>query len=71
MLQIFSIIQIVTAILLIILILLQSQGSGLGEIFGGDGNVFRKKRGAEKILFQVTIITAILFFGASLAHTLV
>lgn len=69
--QLFSIIQIITAILLIILILLQNQGSGLGEVFGGDGNVFRKKRGIEKLLFQFTIITAILFFGVSLARTLV
>lgn len=71
MTQLFSIIQVISAILLIVLILLQKQGSGLGELFGGDGNVFRKKRGIEKIMYQTTIITSIVFFGVSLARTII
>lgn len=68
---VFSIVQAVLAVLLIIGILLQARGAGLGAAFGGEGNVYRTKRGVEKRLFQITIILAILFFGVSLAHTLI
>ena len=66
-----SIAQLILAILLILSILLQARGSGLGSAFGGEGNVYRTKRGAEKRLFQTTIILTILFFGVSLAHALI
>lgn len=60
--------QLVTAILLIIVILLQSRGSGLSGVFGGSGNVFMTKRGFEKKLFVATIILSIIFFIISLAN---
>jgi preprotein translocase subunit SecG len=60
--------QLVIAIILIIVILLQSKGSGLSGVFGGSGNVFMTKRGFEKKLFIATIILAILFFAVSLAN---
>jgi preprotein translocase subunit SecG len=63
-----NITQIVLAILLVISIVLQARGSGLGAIFGGEGNVYRTKRGIEKILFTSTIVIAILFFAAALAN---
>lgn len=66
-----SIIQLVTAILLTIAILLQQRGTGLSGTFGGDGNVYRTKRGVEKILFFATIFLAIIFFATSLARLLV
>lgn len=65
-----TIIQVILAILLTGAILLQAQGVGLGAGFGGDGNVYRTKRGVEKKLYQATIIIAILFFGISLANAL-
>lgn len=55
-------IQILLSVLLIGAILLQQRGSGLGSAFGGDSNVFRTKRGVEKILFYATIGIAVLFF---------
>lgn len=58
------------AALLVAAILLQSRGSGLGSAFGGEGNVYRTKRGVEKRLFQATVVLAILFFGVSLASAL-
>lgn len=68
---ILSISQMVLAVLLIACILLQARGTGLGASFGGEGNVYRTKRGVEKRLFQATIVIAILFFGVSLANVLV
>ena len=62
--KILNIIQIVIAGLLIIAILLQQRGTGLSGAFGGEGGVYFKKRGAEKIIFIATIILAVLFISA-------
>ncbi len=60
--------QIVLSVLLIISILLQVRGSGLGSIFGSAGGEFyRSKRGIEKLLYRGTIILGILFVSNSLA----
>jgi preprotein translocase subunit SecG len=67
---ILNIAQIVLAALLMACILLQARGSGLGAAFGGEGNVYRTKRGIEKRLFQATIVVAILFFGVALANVI-
>lgn len=66
-----DIIQITSAILLIIVILIQNKGAGLGAAFGGgEGNVARTKRGAEKGLFITTIILSIIFLGTALINFL-
>lgn len=61
-----NIIEIVLSLLLVGLILLQAKGTGLGSTFGGDISFYGTKRGAEKILFIATIITAVLFLATSL-----
>ena len=55
--------QIILSIFLVASILLQQTGNDLGGAFGGGDNFSGKhtRRGAEKILFNVTIILAILF----------
>ena len=53
--------EIVLAIALILAILLQVRGGGLGGIFGQADTVYRTKRGVEKTLFQLTIVLAVLF----------
>ena len=53
--------QIVLAIALILIILLQVRGGGLGGIFGQPDTVYRTKRGVEKTMFQLTIVLAVLF----------
>ncbi|MFA6131002.1 MAG: preprotein translocase subunit SecG [Patescibacteria group bacterium] len=68
--MILNIFQCLLSALLVAAILLQARGSGLGAAFGGEGNVFRTKRGIEKKLHMATIILAILFFGISLANVL-
>jgi len=63
----FKIVQLIIAILLIVAILMQNRGTGLGNVFGGGSSVYLTKRGLEKKLFIATIILAILFGLASLA----
>jgi len=58
---------IAVAVLLMTCILLQSRGTGLGSTFGGEGNIYRTKRGLEKILFHGTILLSVVFFGLALA----
>ncbi|MFZ2189168.1 MAG: preprotein translocase subunit SecG [Candidatus Magasanikiibacteriota bacterium] len=69
--KILDIAQVVLAILLIIVILLQQRGSGLGSAFGGSSNVYSTKRGVDKILFNATIVILVVFFLVSLANLLV
>lgn len=59
--NIFQIITIVSAVLMTILILLQTRGASLGAGFGGSGELFTARRGVDKTMHQVTIILAILF----------
>ena len=61
-----SVIQIVLSVALILAILLQVQGGGLGGIFGQADTVFRTKRGIEKTLFQLTIVLVVLFIIVSI-----
>ena len=56
-----SVAQIVLSVALILVILLQVRGGGLGGIFGQPDTVYRTKRGVEKTLFQLTIALIVLF----------
>ncbi len=62
--NVISVIQLISAFLLIVSVLLQSRSSGLGGIFGGGGEFYRTKRGAEKFLFYLSIGSAVVFFGS-------
>jgi len=55
---------IVVSIALIIAVILQSRGAGLGGLGGGDmsGGGYHSRRGIEKLLFNVTIGLSIVFF---------
>ena len=61
----FNVAQIVLAVALIAVILLQVRGGGLGGIFGQPDSVYRTKRGVEKTLFQLTIALVVLFIVLS------
>ncbi|MBI2601351.1 preprotein translocase subunit SecG [Candidatus Daviesbacteria bacterium] len=56
-----NIIQIVVGILLILVVIIQQKGAGLGSAFGGDFSLYRTKRGAEKLLFYITIGLSVVF----------
>ncbi|HCJ45687.1 MAG TPA: preprotein translocase subunit SecG, partial [Candidatus Moranbacteria bacterium] len=60
--RILLIVQAIVALLLIVSILLQHRGSGLGSTFGGDFGGYYTKRGMEKFLVYATVILAIIFF---------
>lgn len=57
----FNVLILVSAVTMIVSILLQQRGSGLGAAFGGDSGLYRSRRGVEKILFQFTIVAAMVF----------
>ncbi|MBU1167012.1 preprotein translocase subunit SecG [Patescibacteria group bacterium] len=71
--KILTIIQLVVAVLMTVVILVQNKGVGLSQTFGGggDGNLYQTKRGAEKILFRATIVLVVLFLGLSVANLFV
>ncbi len=58
--------QILVAVALIVVIIFQVKGGGLGGIFGQPDSVYRTRRGVEKTLFQMTIALAVLFVVLSI-----
>ena len=54
---------IIVSVTLILSVILQSKGAGLGGLTGSDtGSVFTARRGIERTLFWVTIGLSVLFF---------
>jgi preprotein translocase subunit SecG len=63
---------IITSIALILSVILQSKGAGLGGLTGGDaGGIFTARRGIEKVLFRVTIVLSVIFFALAITATLI
>ena len=63
MTQYFDIALIITSIALVVSVILQSKGVGLGGLTGQDaGGIYTARRGIEKILFWVTIVLSVVFF---------
>jgi preprotein translocase subunit SecG len=59
----FDIALIITSIALIVSVILQNKGVGLGGLTGGDtGGVFTQRRGIERTLFWITVGLSVLFF---------
>jgi preprotein translocase subunit SecG len=56
-----NVIQIIISVTLIFVILLQARGSGFGGALGGSSSFYRTRRGAEKTLFQLTIVLVVIF----------
>lgn len=67
--NIYAVAQIVIGILLALSILVQHRASGLSATFGGSGATqVIQRRGAEKLIYQASIVLSILFFGLSLVR---
>jgi len=60
--------QIIVSIAIIASVLLQSQGTGLGAVWGGGGESYHTKRGVEKILLYFTVVCIVLFAVLSIAN---
>lgn len=68
MAQTLQIIQIASSLLLVALVLLQKASADTGSTLGGDGSSFlQTRRGAERFLFILTIVVAVVFVGANVA----
>lgn len=64
-----QLVQLAISVFLIITILMQQRGAGLGGVFGGqDTGSYSTRRGIEEILFYTAIILSILFFASALAQ---
>ena len=64
--SIYNYITIVSAVLLVILILIQTRGATLGAGLGGGGEVNTVRRGSDKSLHQFTIVIAFIFAASIL-----
>lgn len=60
------ILQAVVSVVLVIVILMQNRGEGLGAIGGDFGGSYHTKRGFEKFLTRSTVVLAVLFVGIAL-----
>jgi preprotein translocase subunit SecG len=59
---------IIVAVGVILSVILQSKGAGLGGLTGADASsVFTARRGIERVLFWVTIVLSFLFFALAIA----
>lgn len=59
--SIFNYITVGSAILMTILILMQTRGASLGAGFGGSAEINTVRRGSDKTIFQMTIVVAVVF----------
>lgn len=59
--NVYNIVSIISGVLMIFSVLIQSRGQSLGASFGGDSGFYRSKRGAELVIFNATIIFAVVF----------
>ena len=69
--QVIFLTQIILSALLVVTILVQQKGTGLGGTFGGEMAFYRTKRGAEKLTFYVTILLTFLFIISSIVGLVV
>jgi preprotein translocase subunit SecG len=64
MIKFLDIALIITSVGLILGVILQSKGAGMGGLTGADtGGVYTARRGIERILFWVTVALSVIFFG--------
>ena len=55
---------IIISVLLILSVIIQSKGAGLGGLTGADtGSIFTARRGVERTLFWITIVLSVIFFA--------
>jgi protein translocase SecG subunit len=65
--NILTFVLIAVDVLLVVTVLMQQREGGLSSVFGGEGNVYRSRRGLAKGMHYATITLAVLFVGLSVA----
>jgi preprotein translocase subunit SecG len=65
-----NVIQIIVSVTLIVVILIQVKGEGMGGVFGGGAGVARTRRGLERTLFNATIVLSAIFLLISFLSAL-
>ena len=66
-----NIAQILISLLLIVLILMQTRGTGFAAGYSADTSIFRTRRGLERTIFQLTIGVSVLFLVVSIMSVVV
>lgn len=59
--SVYNYVTIISVLLLVLLVLVQTRGASLGAGLGSAGEINTVRRGTEKTIYQITIITGIIF----------
>lgn len=62
---------IILSVIIVIFILIQGKGAGLGSAWGGGGEMFQTRRGIEKVTLRLTVILIVVFFVISIFNLFV
>lgn len=65
------ILNIIFSVLIVIFILIQGRGAGLGSAWGGGGEMFQTRRGMEKVILWLTTVFIVIFLAVSLINLFV
>ncbi|MBI2623175.1 MAG: preprotein translocase subunit SecG [Candidatus Liptonbacteria bacterium] len=68
--KLISLIQVLVAVAIVALILLQERSSGFSALMGGEGSVYQTRRGVEKGAFYATIVLCVAFIGLAVYQLL-
>ena len=60
-LSIYNYVSIASMLFMVLLILVQTRGASLGAGLGSSGEVNTERRGTDKTIYQLTIVTAVIF----------
>lgn len=63
-------VSLISAVLAMLLILLQQRGASLGAGFGASGELYITRRGLEKSLFNATVVLVVMFVASILGMLL-
>ena len=66
--SIFLIINIILSAIIVVLILIQGKGAGLGSAWGGGGELYQTRRGLEKFTFRLTVVLVVVFLIMSVVN---
>ena len=70
-LSIYNYVTIASMLIMTLLVLIQTRGASLGAGIGSSGEVNTERRGTDKTIYQLTIITAVIFSGSLLVSVVV